>query len=189
MTSGHWYGWWFVAIRQQAITWPSVDPDLCCHMASLKTQYFKICLTSDSEFITKEAFRSQGCSKLEVHVFLYPLNTTGAVLCVVNADDLVFRYQDISSQSTCHYPHECPVASGYHNTLRYAWLQTVSLLQRKLLGLKGVLNWKCMYFYTLWIQRVLCCVLWMLMTWYSGTRTSAAKALAITPMSVQSPVG
>ena len=29
--------WWFVAIRQQAITWAKIafDPDLCLHVASL----------------------------------------------------------------------------------------------------------------------------------------------------------
>ena len=25
-----------VAVRQQAITWANLDPDLCCHMASLR---------------------------------------------------------------------------------------------------------------------------------------------------------
>ena len=35
MTSQHWFRWWLGAVRQQAITWASGDPDLCRHMASL----------------------------------------------------------------------------------------------------------------------------------------------------------
>ena len=33
--SRHWFGEWLGAVRQQAITWASVDLDLCCHMTSL----------------------------------------------------------------------------------------------------------------------------------------------------------
>ena len=50
------------------------------------------------------------CSKLKVHVFLYPLSLAGAELCVVNADGLVFQYQVISSQITCQHP---PGVSGH----------------------------------------------------------------------------
>ena len=35
MISQYWVGWWLGAVRQQAITWAYVDPDLCRHMASL----------------------------------------------------------------------------------------------------------------------------------------------------------
>ena len=35
MISEHWFRYWLSAIRQQAITWAKVDPDLCHHMASL----------------------------------------------------------------------------------------------------------------------------------------------------------
>ena len=35
MISQHWYRWWRGAVRQQAITWASVDPDLCRQIASL----------------------------------------------------------------------------------------------------------------------------------------------------------
>ena len=35
MISQHWFRWWLGAVRQQAITWANVDPDLCCQMASL----------------------------------------------------------------------------------------------------------------------------------------------------------
>ena len=35
MISQHCFGLQLGAIRQQAITWAKVDPDLCCHMASL----------------------------------------------------------------------------------------------------------------------------------------------------------
>ena len=35
MISQHWFRWWLGAVRQQAITWASVDQDLQCHMASL----------------------------------------------------------------------------------------------------------------------------------------------------------
>ena len=35
MISQHWCRWWLGAIRHHAITWANVDPDLCCHMASL----------------------------------------------------------------------------------------------------------------------------------------------------------
>ena len=31
----YWFGQWVYAIREQAITWANVDPDLLCHMASL----------------------------------------------------------------------------------------------------------------------------------------------------------
>ena len=33
--SQHWFRYWIGAVRQQAITWANVDPDLYCHMASL----------------------------------------------------------------------------------------------------------------------------------------------------------
>ena len=33
--SQHWFRKWLGAVRQQAITWASVDPDLCHHMGSL----------------------------------------------------------------------------------------------------------------------------------------------------------
>ena len=35
MISQHWFRWWLGAIRQQAITWTSVDQDFRHHMASL----------------------------------------------------------------------------------------------------------------------------------------------------------
>ena len=35
MITQHWCRLWLGAIRQQAITWANVDPDLCHHMASL----------------------------------------------------------------------------------------------------------------------------------------------------------
>ena len=35
MISQHWFRWWLGAVRQQAIIWANVDPDLCRHMASL----------------------------------------------------------------------------------------------------------------------------------------------------------
>ena len=35
MISQHWFRWWLGAVRQQAITWVNVDPDLCRHMVSL----------------------------------------------------------------------------------------------------------------------------------------------------------
>ena len=35
MISQHWFRWWLSAVRQQAITWVNVDPDLCRHMVSL----------------------------------------------------------------------------------------------------------------------------------------------------------
>ena len=34
MISQHSFRWWLGAVRQQAITWTNVDPDLCTHMAS-----------------------------------------------------------------------------------------------------------------------------------------------------------
>ena len=35
MISQHWFTQWLGAVRQQAITWANVDPDLCHQMASL----------------------------------------------------------------------------------------------------------------------------------------------------------
>ena len=35
MINQHRFRLWFGAIRHQTITWANVDPDLCCHMASL----------------------------------------------------------------------------------------------------------------------------------------------------------
>ena len=35
MISQHWFRYWLGAVRQQAITWANVDPDLCRHMTSL----------------------------------------------------------------------------------------------------------------------------------------------------------
>ena len=37
LISQHCFRLWFDAIRQQSITWASVDPDLCRHMPSLGT--------------------------------------------------------------------------------------------------------------------------------------------------------
>ena len=34
MISQHWFRQWLGALRQQAITWTNVDPDLCHHMLS-----------------------------------------------------------------------------------------------------------------------------------------------------------
>ena len=34
MLRQHWFRYWLGAVRQQAITWANVDPDLCRHMAS-----------------------------------------------------------------------------------------------------------------------------------------------------------
>ena len=36
--SKHWFRSWLGAIRQQAITWTNIDPDLCHHMVSLLTR-------------------------------------------------------------------------------------------------------------------------------------------------------
>ena len=33
--SQHWFRWWLGAVRKQAITWASVDTDLCRHMTSV----------------------------------------------------------------------------------------------------------------------------------------------------------
>ena len=35
MISHHWFRWWLGAVRQQAITWTSIDQDLQRHMTSL----------------------------------------------------------------------------------------------------------------------------------------------------------
>ena len=35
LISQHWFRWWLGAVRQQAITWANVDPDLWCHMVPL----------------------------------------------------------------------------------------------------------------------------------------------------------
>ena len=35
MRSQDWFMQWLGAVRQQAITWSNVDPDLCCHIVSL----------------------------------------------------------------------------------------------------------------------------------------------------------
>ena len=35
ISSYHWFRSWIGAVRQQAITWANVDPDLCHHMATL----------------------------------------------------------------------------------------------------------------------------------------------------------
>ena len=35
MIRQHWIRWWLGAVRQQAITWANVDPDLCRHVVSL----------------------------------------------------------------------------------------------------------------------------------------------------------
>ena len=35
MSTQHWFGQWLGAVRQQAIAWANVDPDLCPHLASL----------------------------------------------------------------------------------------------------------------------------------------------------------
>ena len=40
MKSQNWFSQWLGAIRQQAISWTNVDPDLCCHMALLGNNSF-----------------------------------------------------------------------------------------------------------------------------------------------------
>ena len=45
MISQHWFRWWLGAVRQQAITWANVDPDLQRRMASLGHNVL-ICNTS-----------------------------------------------------------------------------------------------------------------------------------------------
>ena len=42
MVSQHWCRLWLGAVRQQAITWANVDPDLCHHMASLSHNEIKL---------------------------------------------------------------------------------------------------------------------------------------------------
>ena len=41
MISQHWFREWLGAVRQQAIAWANVDPDLCRHMASLVSDELK----------------------------------------------------------------------------------------------------------------------------------------------------
>ena len=40
MISQHWFRQWLGAVRQQAITWANVDPDLCRQMASLGLNFW-----------------------------------------------------------------------------------------------------------------------------------------------------
>ena len=42
----HWFQLWFIVISQQAITLSSVDPDLCCHLASLDYSHAEFILWS-----------------------------------------------------------------------------------------------------------------------------------------------
>ena len=42
MKSQHWFRLWLGAVRQQAITWANVDPDLCRQMVSLSLNELKI---------------------------------------------------------------------------------------------------------------------------------------------------
>ena len=35
MINQHWFRCWFGAIKQQAITWAKIDPDICRHMATM----------------------------------------------------------------------------------------------------------------------------------------------------------
>ena len=49
--SQHWFRKWLGAVKQQAITWDNVDPDLCRHMVSLghnelKQSPDRLCLKS-----------------------------------------------------------------------------------------------------------------------------------------------
>ena len=43
MISQHWFRWWLGVVRQQAITWANVDPDLCHHMVSLGHNELRLC--------------------------------------------------------------------------------------------------------------------------------------------------
>ena len=36
MKSQRWFRWWLDAVKQQAITWANVGPDLCHHKASFR---------------------------------------------------------------------------------------------------------------------------------------------------------
>ena len=46
MRSQHWFRYWLGAVRQQAITWADVHPDLWCHMVSLGHNVLSLSFTT-----------------------------------------------------------------------------------------------------------------------------------------------
>ena len=47
----YWFGLWFGSVRQQAITWATVDPDLCRHMAWLGQDELTKIITQCFEYV------------------------------------------------------------------------------------------------------------------------------------------
>ena len=51
----HWFRQWLGAIRQQAITWANVDPDICRHMASLGHNELTHCVFNSMWYMTVQS--------------------------------------------------------------------------------------------------------------------------------------
>ena len=63
ITSPHWFRWWLGAIKHQAITLMNVDPNLCCHMASLGHNEL-ICLFRSYHFSSSSFNHTTNCLAL-----------------------------------------------------------------------------------------------------------------------------
>ena len=125
MVSQYWFRWWLGAVRQQAITWANVDPDLCRHMASLgpnelsmkmiawhdvleyvMTHWLK-CKTAVSPLLTHWRYRSLLLSNS----------------CMVG---LFQVFDDLKSTwfmwYTCiHFQHKCSETDASTGTLKTLW--------------------------------------------------------------------
>ena len=76
MISQHWFRQWLGAVRQQAITWANVDPDLCRHMMSLGHNELrqKQCTTPGTWFNIKTVFSGIEVSIIKMRWSPYPSN-------------------------------------------------------------------------------------------------------------------
>ena len=86
MVSQHWIGLWLGAVRQHAITWANIDPDLCRHMTSLgrkDTISYPLFADADTGIYPHAALQyharpkaKRGIAMLSVDKFPYPRKQT-----------------------------------------------------------------------------------------------------------------
>ena len=138
-------------------------------------------------------------SKLEVRVFLYPLSSAGAELCVVNADGLVFQYQVISSQNTFQHPpgvsgHQWvnevgEICSGSNQWISSwsvsmswpKWPQKVHLLQSLLSGFWPTGPWDSGWNFMCILLK---CIPYKWCIWYRSTKLHSGECQEYLPMSI-----
>ena len=107
MISQHWFRQWFGAVRQQAITWANVDPDLCHHKASLGLSELTLwgpiglnfsLLINGNVFIDPQTLWIK-CTQFK-YIVIFIVWTNWSVLIIVTDALAPNRYHDITI--SCH---------------------------------------------------------------------------------------